>query len=91
MILKKNKFKPYKIRKVNSLHPGDANRRLDFCYWYLRQLDEDHDFFKKIIWTDAMEYLIEITTDFGVMKMHMLYWQIGFNKESLVLTFGVLF
>lgn len=50
--LKKNKFKPYKIRISHHLYPNDFQRRLDFCQWFLRQCNEVPGFEGTIIWTD---------------------------------------
>lgn len=50
--LKKHRYKPYKIRKVHNLHPGDEERRLEFCHWYLQQINRNPNFFQNIIWTD---------------------------------------
>lgn len=51
-ILKKHKVKPYKIKVVHHLHPGDSERRITFCRWYLNKVREDPDFGKRIIWSD---------------------------------------
>lgn len=51
-ILKANKFRCYKARKTHRLHPGDAERRIQFCNWYLNMLHENENFFTQIIWTD---------------------------------------
>lgn len=51
-ILKKYKFKPYKIQIVQHLHPGDAERRLIFCNWYLQQIQIDRNFACSVIWSD---------------------------------------
>ncbi|KAJ8947367.1 hypothetical protein NQ318_002894 [Aromia moschata] len=51
-VLKKHKFRPYTIRKQQQLLPTDPERRLDFCNWYLQQIEQDQLFFKNIIWTD---------------------------------------
>lgn len=51
-ILTKYKFRPYKIKIVHHLHPGDAERRLLFCNWYLEQIRIDNNFARFIIWSD---------------------------------------
>lgn len=51
-ILKNNKFKPYRTRKIHHLLPGDLQRRLAFCQWYLRKNEEQPDLPQNIIWTD---------------------------------------
>lgn len=51
-ILHKNKFKPYKSKIVHRLRPGDAERRMNFCRWYLENIQNDINFCRKIIWSD---------------------------------------
>lgn len=51
-ILKKNKYYPYKFNIVQELHPGDAQKRVEFCQWYLNQIEEDENFGRDVIWTD---------------------------------------
>ena len=51
-IFKKYKYKPYKIRVIHNLHPGDANLRLFFCRWILQQTEVDRNFVSKVIWSD---------------------------------------
>lgn len=51
-ILKKNKFRPYAIRKQQQLLAGDSQRRLEFCNWYQQRCLADPIFSRKIIWTD---------------------------------------
>ena len=51
-ILKKHKYKPYKIKVVQNLHPGDAERRLLFCEWYLQKINNNPNFGSKVIWSD---------------------------------------
>lgn len=50
--LKKYKYRPYKIRKMQLLHAQDYQRRLTFCNWYLQKIRENNLFFNDIIWTD---------------------------------------
>ena len=49
---KKHHYKPYKFQLVQNLHPGDAQRRIEFCNWYIQNLDEENNFERKIIWSD---------------------------------------
>lgn len=51
-ILKKFKFKPYKIKIVHHLHPGDAERRMLFCNWMLQQIQLNENFASRVIWSD---------------------------------------
>lgn len=51
-ILKKHKYHDYKFQKVQKLHAGDSDRRLEFCRWYNRILRIDRLLYTKILWTD---------------------------------------
>lgn len=51
-ILKKFKFRPYKVKVVQHLHPGDPERRLIFCNWYLQQIRANINFARSVIWSD---------------------------------------
>lgn len=51
-ILRKNKYHPYKIKIVQHLNHGDAQRRVNFCNWYLQMVQENPAFPKNIIWSD---------------------------------------
>jgi hypothetical protein len=51
-ILKQNKYRPYKIRINHHLYPGDFQRRLNFCHWYIRQCQYVDNFKFNVIWTD---------------------------------------
>lgn len=64
-ILKKHKYKCYKARKTQHLRPGDPERRIFFCNWYLNKVQEDESFFKKIIWTDESRVTSE-----GIFNIH---------------------
>lgn len=50
--LRKNKFKPYRIRITHHLFPNDFQRRLDFCHWFLHKCHESPGFEGTVIWTD---------------------------------------
>ncbi|KAJ8946990.1 hypothetical protein NQ318_019071 [Aromia moschata] len=69
-VLKKHKFRPYAIRKQQQLLPTDPERRLDFCNWYLQQIEQDQLFFKNIIWTDE-----SYVSSAGIFNRHNKhYW-----------------
>lgn len=51
-ILQKHKYHPYKFHIVQHLHPGDAERRMLFCHWYLQQIQINESFGRLIIWSD---------------------------------------
>lgn len=51
-ILKKYKYQPYKFKIVQYLHPGDDERRVTFCQWYLEQIRTNESFGRLVIWSD---------------------------------------
>lgn len=55
-ILKRHRYHPYKLHVSQELRPGDSERRLQFCYWLNERIQEDDDFFNKIIWTDECNF-----------------------------------
>lgn len=55
-ILKKHKYHDYKFQTVQKLHPGDYNRRIEFCRWYKRKLNNDVSFHGRILWTDESTF-----------------------------------
>lgn len=55
-ILKKHKFVPYKYQPVQSLHPGDNERRLVFSHWFINECHENPNFFRHIFWSDESNF-----------------------------------
>lgn len=55
-ILKKHKFKPYKFHVVQNLQLGDAERRVEFCNWYLQNVNRENHFERMIIWSDESHF-----------------------------------
>ncbi|KAJ8913389.1 hypothetical protein NQ315_008781 [Exocentrus adspersus] len=51
-IIKKHKYHDYKVKPVQTIHPGDNERRLQFCNWFRDEIREDHDVPCKILWSD---------------------------------------
>lgn len=78
-ILKENKYKCYKARKTHHLHPGDAERRTEFCNWYLNQHNRDNNFFKNIIWTDE-----SIVTSDGIFNRNNYHQWADTNPHEQV-------
>lgn len=69
-ILKKHKFKPYKFHLVQNLHPGDAQRRIDFCNWYLQKVNTENNFEKAVIWSDEAHF-----TSAGILnRQNTRFW-----------------
>lgn len=54
--LKSNHYKPYHLTPVQALHPGDDNRRLEFCRFLSETNNQDTDFLKKIILSDESRF-----------------------------------
>ena len=52
---KRSGLKCYKIHISQKLHPGDPERRLEFCNW-LSNRENVLDFLKTIIWTDESTF-----------------------------------
>jgi Helix-turn-helix domain (DUF4817) len=51
-ILKTNKMKPYRTRKIHHLVPDDYIRRTRFCEWFIEKTRENELFALNCIWTD---------------------------------------
>uniref|UniRef100_T1J6M3 DUF4817 domain-containing protein n=1 Tax=Strigamia maritima TaxID=126957 RepID=T1J6M3_STRMM len=56
-ILKTNKIHPYKTRFVQELLDRDPVNRLQFCRWAAQQIEQDPQFYKKIIFTDESTFV----------------------------------
>ena len=54
--MKANGLKPYKIHISHGLQEGDAQRRLNFCYWLQNQIDADNNFLSSVIWSDEATF-----------------------------------
>lgn len=52
---KQSGLKCYKIHISQKLHPGDPERRSEFCNWLLNR-DDSPNFVKNIIWTDESTF-----------------------------------
>lgn len=55
-VLKKHKFIPYKYRRVQTLLPGDQERRLTFCFWFRDIHEENNNILRNIIWSDEANF-----------------------------------
>lgn len=49
-------YKAFKIHVSQALRPGDNERRLQFCNWFVQKIDENVDFLNNIIWTDECNF-----------------------------------
>ncbi|KAJ8963770.1 hypothetical protein NQ317_014477, partial [Molorchus minor] len=75
-ILKKHKFKPYKIRLTHQLFPGDQERRMNFCNWFIRKCNENENFHRNVIWTDEAR-----VTSNGIFNRHNRHHWSGHNEH----------
>lgn len=55
-ILKKYGFRPYKYHRVQKLTHMHKIQRLNFCNLMLNRLNNERDFFEKILWTDESSF-----------------------------------
>ncbi|KAJ8725439.1 hypothetical protein PYW08_003622 [Mythimna loreyi] len=76
-ILKKNKFHPYHVTRVQTLQPRDYAARLRFCRQMLAKIEEDPQFFNKILWSDESTFKRD-----GYMNLRNLH---GWELENPIL------
>lgn len=55
-ILHHHKIHPYSFIRLQKLHPGDYQRRVEFCENFLIEAQEDENFLQRIIWTDEAKF-----------------------------------
>lgn len=55
-LLKKMKFRPYKMSKHQKLHADDPPKRATFCEHLLAFIESDPGFIKQILWTDEKQF-----------------------------------
>lgn len=55
-LLKKMKFRPYKMSKHQKLYPDDPPKRAAFCRWLLNRIRRDRAFSNRILWTDEKSF-----------------------------------
>ena len=46
------KLKPFRSSSMHAIHNDDAQKRLEFCRWFLSEVDEDEGFLDRVMWTD---------------------------------------
>lgn len=66
--LRRDHRKAYHLQPVQDLHPGDAEKRLNFCDWVLNVANENPEFLRNILWTDESTF-----TRTGIENFHNLY------------------
>lgn len=78
-ILRKHKFIPYKYCSVQTLVPGDADRRGIFCRWLVASCRENPNFLRNIIWSDESNF-----SNSGMFnRKNMHYW----SRENPLLAY----
>lgn len=71
-IVKKFKLHPYHVTRVQTLLPRDYQARIVFCNEMLTRIQEDQDFFRKILWSDETTCKRD-----GYLNLHNLHsWQL---------------
>lgn len=69
-VLKKYKFRPYKLRRVQKLTPTQKGNRLLFCRQILEIIQTDVTFLDKILWTDESSF----STSRGCHRQNKHHW-----------------
>lgn len=67
-VLKRHKFHTYKLHVVQGLRPGDAEKRIEFCNWYVTQIRNNRNFGSQIMWTDETCF-----TNNGLFNRHNVH------------------
>lgn len=67
-ILHKNKLFPYKVKLVQHLNENDFEYRIQFCRWFLDNVNNDPNFPTKILWTDESNF-----SNNGIFKWNTSY------------------
>lgn len=58
------------------MHPGDPQRRVQFCHWLRGQLQADNNFANKILWTDECRF-----TNQGMFNRHNEHYWANVNPN----------
>ncbi|CAH0553446.1 unnamed protein product [Brassicogethes aeneus] len=71
-ILKRQKFHPYHISLHQELHGDDFNNRVAFCNWAQAQLQQDPEFFSRVLFSEESTF----TNHCEVNRHNMHYWSV---------------
>lgn len=63
--IRQEQYYPYHYQRVQALQPEDHPRRVEFCQWFLQQLNRNEDFTKIILATDESTF-----TRNGIFNFH---------------------
>ena len=78
-ILKKNKFKPYKPKFINTLKERDFDVRMGFSFWYEGEKEENINFPFQILWTDEATF-----TSNGIVSSQNSRWWAQENPNFII-------
>jgi hypothetical protein len=67
-VLCENSLHPFHLQPVQGLQPGDKERRLDYCRWFLHRVVDEPNFLNHVLWTDEAGFMRD-----GVMNLHNLH------------------
>lgn len=67
-LLRRNGLYPFRPQKVQVLHEGDRELRINFCRWLLDNVNNDPHFIENIMFTDECTF-----TQTGIMNTHNLH------------------
>lgn len=77
-VLKRNRYHPYHIQRVQTLLTSDYARRVQFCQRMLEKNREDPDFFHKVLWSDESQCRRD-----GYLNLHNIHsWQLENPHEN---------
>jgi hypothetical protein len=68
---------PYHLQRVQHLKPEDPPRRIAFCQWLLKKIDEEHNFLSIVLTTDEAGF----TRD-GVFNSHNTHIHLVRRKST---------
>ncbi|KAK2579452.1 hypothetical protein KPH14_002659 [Odynerus spinipes] len=69
-ILQSHKFHPYHVNLVHDLHGEDFNSRIRSCNWFNEKINEDPQFFTRVLFSDEAIF----KSDGSVNRHNMHYW-----------------
>jgi len=69
-MLQELNYRPFRPRLIHALHDGDADRRVEFCEFFLDMVDEDESLLDRVYWSDEASFKLN-----GHINRHnCVYW-----------------
>lgn len=68
----------YHLQPVQHLHPGDEQKRLNFCQWLLHSIEVNPELLQKILWTDEATF-----TRSGIVNYHNMHMWANENPHAV--------